>query len=208
MSNEQRSQLEQRATYSYGPGHLRCRRCDGGDRGVRYYHPSRRHQANQQRSTTGNDRAGPSTSTARQKSGRAGEVAAALPCLLRAGRRLFVADVHWITSARVLLRSMYGSPDGVSQFQYPGMARSLGVILRRRPCFFDNAGSFESLAGVVRRRSRHPRIPTSEPGLRHGQHPRCDASGATARAASKNGLGAECTETAKTDTAPVLPSFI
>src|SRR2546423_11516585 len=74
--------------------------------------------------------------------------------------------------------------------------------------FFDKAGFFESLAGVVRRRSRRPRIPTSEPGLRHGQHPRCDASGATARAASKNGLGAECTETAKTDTAPVLPSFI
>jgi hypothetical protein len=33
-------------------------------------------------------------------------------------------------------RSMYGSPDGASQFQYPGMARSLGVILRRAALFF------------------------------------------------------------------------
>jgi hypothetical protein len=102
---------------------------------------------------------------------------------------------------------MYGSPDGVSQFQYPAMARSLGVILRQRPCFLTGR-----ILRIFGRCSAQAITPPKNTNVRTGaaawSHPRCDASGATARAASKNGLGAECTETAKTDTAPVLPSFI
>jgi hypothetical protein len=43
--------------------------------------------------------------------------------------------------------AMWTSPDGASQFQIRGLARSLGVILRWRPCFFPHGSLIQVQAG-------------------------------------------------------------
>ena len=72
VPHEQRSQLEQPAAYAYDFGDLCSCACGCDNRGVRYDDPSRRYETDQQRCATGNDRAGSSTSPARQRSGGSG----------------------------------------------------------------------------------------------------------------------------------------
>src|SRR3981081_2815695 len=68
----QRSQPEPPTTYSYDFLNFRNYRRGCDNRGVRCDDPSCRYATNQQRSTAGNDWAGPSTPSARQGSGRGG----------------------------------------------------------------------------------------------------------------------------------------
>ena len=49
--------------------------------------------------------------------------------------RLFCADCEMDHIHKFVPGAFCDSPDGVSRFQCPGLARSSGVILRRRPCF-------------------------------------------------------------------------
>ena len=72
VAHEQRSQLEQPAAYAYDFGDLCSCACGCDNRGVRHDDPSRRYETDQQRCATGNDRAGSSTSPARQRSGGSG----------------------------------------------------------------------------------------------------------------------------------------
>ena len=72
VAHEQRSQLEQPAAYAYDFGDLCSCACGCDNRGVRNDDPSRRYETDQQRCATGNNRAGSSTSPARQRSGGSG----------------------------------------------------------------------------------------------------------------------------------------